>query len=93
MRWIHSIRRGQRFRSGRAAWTSAGSPRIARWRWHARPFDGSPKRLCPLREFCPERESNYPPWTNLDPEAGQADAGSLVIWLIGEDAGGGGVPG
>jgi hypothetical protein len=93
MQWAHLLQRGKQFRNGRAAWTSAGSPRIAKWRWHARPFDGSPEGLCPLREFCPERESNYWPGTRLHLEAGQGDAGSLVVWLIGEDSADGGVPG
>jgi hypothetical protein len=75
MQWIHTKRRGQRFRRGLAAWTSAGSPHIAIWRWHARPYEGSPARLCPLRRFCPEREPTYWDATNPDDEAGPAGAG------------------
>jgi hypothetical protein len=93
MQWIHSLQRGQRYRQGRAAWTSAGSPHIGEWRWHGRPFDGSLKRLCPLREFCPERGSNYRPETRLRSAAARVDAGSLVVWSIGKNSGDGVVPG
>jgi hypothetical protein len=86
MQWINSTRYGQRFRIGLAAWMSAGSPGIGSWRWHARPSGGSLARLCPLRQYCPERETSY--WDAKSPEreAGPAGADSLAIWWIGEDA-------
>ena len=86
MQWIHSIRRGRRFSGGRAAWTSAGSPRSASWRWHARPFGDWLTRPCPLLEICPMAEKSYWPLAILDLEAGPANAGSLAFWPIGEDS-------
>ena len=77
MQWIHTTQRGQRFRRGLARWTSAGSPRIANWRWHARPYEGSPVRLCPLRRFCPERDLISWDAEAQDEEAGPAGAGSF----------------
>jgi len=80
MRWIHSTRRDRQFRSGLSSWTSAGSPRTKSWRWPARPYTGSPGRLCPLRQFCPEREIGS--WATAFGDLDDPDgAGSLAAWL------------
>jgi hypothetical protein len=42
-------------------------------------------RLCPLRQFCPERETGYSDVRSHEREAGQAGAGSLAVWWIGDD--------
>jgi hypothetical protein len=89
MRWIHTDRRGQRFRGGLAAWTSAGSPRLTSWRWHQGPAEESLVRLCPLREFCRERETSFTRQTGPGREADPADAGRLAIWWLGDYADGG----
>jgi hypothetical protein len=79
MQWIHLTRRGSRFRTGRAAWMSASLPLTAKWRWHARRSGGSVARLCPLREYCPEREMGWAGTRVIEPEAGPAGAGSVAV--------------
>ena len=86
MQWIHSINRGRRFHNGLAAWTSAGSPRSASWRWPSRPFDGLLTKPCPLGEFCTARKDRR--WSEeramLEPSA---ESAGRVDWFGLEEEG------
>ena len=86
MRWIHSTCRDQRFRSGRAAWTSAAWTRSVTWRWLGRPSGDSLARPCPLRDICPEADEIYRAQASLDLEGGRGSAGSRVIWSRDDEA-------
>jgi len=76
MRWNAAIRPGQGYEDGRSAWTSVGSLRSKRWRWHARPSGGLLIRSCPLADVCAARTRRWPGATDLDPGAGRASVGS-----------------
>lgn len=76
MRWNQSTKNGQRFRSGRSAWTSAGAPQCGSWRWHARPYSGLLIESCPLADVCVVRRDPRPDAAPPSQEAGRASAGS-----------------
>jgi hypothetical protein len=87
MQWLHATRSWRSFQSGRAAWTSAGSPRFASWRWPAPPFGALLIQVCPLEEFCVARETSYPYPVEMGRAPRAEGAGSQSAWRFAEDWG------
>ncbi len=85
MQWLQATRIARSYQSGRAPWTTAGSPRSASWRWPAHHSGGLLIETCPLEEFCAARGATRPIWPEMGADARPGGAGSSVIWLGADD--------